>query len=154
MSKSYPRQDVFDYVEAWKPVIESARRVFSQLQSGSMSGIVLIVATIGFNFDNVSKLHALQKWMIGGALVCLILALGNILNCVWAVDFVEGLMTGVKTRLIMDGKSDLTEEEFITLHQEVFTRLGATQQYHRYSYGCFFVAVGLGILCFLTILIR
>jgi len=49
MPSNYSREEFFAYMDAWKPVLESSHKVFTQLQGGSMSGIVLIIATIGFN---------------------------------------------------------------------------------------------------------
>lgn len=145
---------MFAYMDAWKPVLEASQKAYTQLQSGSMSGIVLIVATIGFNFDNISKLQGYEKWLLGVSLACLTLALGNILNCVRTINFLEGLFGGIKSRLIFDDQEKIPHAELEKLRGDVLTRFLGIQKYYKYSYWCFFLAVLLGILCFLSIVIR
>ncbi|MBI3772346.1 MAG: hypothetical protein HY272_06575 [Gammaproteobacteria bacterium] len=154
MQNDYSREEFFAYMDAWKPVLESSHKVFTQLQGGSMSGIVLIIATIGFNFDNISAIGAFEKWLIGGALVCLILSLGNILNCVRITDFLEGLLAGIRSRIIFDRLSDVPYTEVENLRNDIARRLVLTQQFYGYAYWCFLVAVTLGIICFISILLR
>lgn len=154
MSSSYSRDDFFAYMDAWKPVLESSHKVFTQLQGGSMSGIVLIIATIGFNFNNITALAAFEKWMIAGALLCLILSLGNVLNCVRIIDFVEGLLAGIKSRIIFAQLANVPATEINGVRDEIVTRIVSAQRFYGYAYWCFLIAVSLGIVCFISILLR
>lgn len=154
MQNNYSREEFFAYMDAWKPVLESSHKVFTQLQGGAMSGIVLIIATIGFNFDNISAIGTFEKWLIGGALVCLILSLGNVLNCVRITDFMEGLLAGIRGRIIFDRLSNVSCTEIENLRNDIARRLVLTQQFYGYAYWCFLIAVTLGIICFISILLR
>lgn len=154
MQNEHTREELFAYIDAWKAVLEASQKTYIQLQSGSMSGIVLIVATIGFNFDNISKLQGHEKGLLVVALLCLTLALGNILNCVRTTNFLEGLFGGTKSRLIYDDQEIVPHAELEKLRGDVLTRFVGIQKYYTYSYWCFFFAVLLGIFCFFSIMIR
>jgi hypothetical protein len=154
MTSNYSREEFFAYMDAWKPVLESSHKVFTQLQGGSMSGIVLIIATIGFNFDNISALATFEKWLLCGSLICLILSLGNVLNCVRITDFVEGLLAGIKSRIIFDQLAQVPATEINGVRDEIITRIVSAQRFYGYAYWCFLIAVTLGIFCFISILLR
>jgi hypothetical protein len=154
MPAEHPRDEVFAYFEAWKPVLDNLRGLYSQLQTASLSGIVLIIATIGFNFENIKHLHAFEKWLLGLALFCLVLALGNLLNCVNAIDFILSYISGAKSRLLLDQQTLIPHDDLVKCRDDLLSRFVSTQTFYRYSFWCFFLAVLLGVACFISILVR
>ena len=151
---NYPRDDVFEYLESWIHTLDFRMHVYNRLMAGSMSGIILIVVTIGLNLESVSKFGWFEKTVLCISLFLLLMSLGNILNCWMFVRRSQLHLHDFKRTLILNQVSHVPADEVRDLDQKVRQERERVDEFYRYSYGSFVLAILLGVIAFFVILWR
>ena len=151
MTDESPAQKFF---ASWKASLEILLVHYSKYAGGAMGGILTIVATIGFNFDKLGTMRWFEKSSLCGTLILLLLAVGNLLNCiVFATNTHLDLLR--RERRAAFGETELVSPDALkTLDEELTIKYAAAQRFFAYGYGCISFAVLLAVVAFFIILAK
>ncbi|MES1245066.1 MAG: hypothetical protein ABUT39_25905 [Acidobacteriota bacterium] len=141
-------------LSSWKKSLEILEGSYSRYISGAMGGILTIVATIGLSFDKLQQMGWIEKILICGALILLILAVGNLLNCVvFAVNSQLELLQ-MERAYRLNANAAPSTDELRQLDATLTQGHAVAQRFFAQGYWCIVLAVILAIAGFFTILVR
>jgi len=152
MATDYDRKDVFTYIEAWEKSLATRKALYNRFIAGSLSGIILIVVTIGFSLEKIPQLGWFGKGLLSISLVLLVLSLGNILNCWRFVIDADIFLQDWKRRLVLDQILKVSEKDVKDNDSALKEARDKAHRYYPNSYITFMLAVLLGILGFFWII--
>lgn len=139
---------------SWRKSLEILESGYSRYISGAMGGILTIVATIGLSFDKLEQMGWIEKILICCALVMLIMAVGNLLNCVVFARNSQLELLQLERASLLDSNSILSIDELKKLDASLVAGHAAAQRFYAYAYVAIVLAIILAVAGFLTILVR
>jgi hypothetical protein len=153
--RAYSGEQIGAFIKSWKDEIELRQKeIYEKHLAAAMGGVVTVVVTVGLAFDKVAKFGWFERGLLGAALIFLILAAGNILNCTVYATNAHLELQRLERALILKGNAALPEGGLAALDNYLIAGLNHRQVYFKYTYFLITFAVAAGVVGFFAILIK
>ncbi|MDR5903333.1 hypothetical protein [Halomonas icarae] len=148
------REEVMHYIKAWKESLELREGYYNKYLSAAIGGVVTLIISVGLNFDLVGSLWWLEKALLIIAMVLLMVAAGNILNCSIFVYNCRLQLLSFEREIILKDQEMIPKEKLLTIDTAIKVERDRVHVFYQYSYSSVLLAIIIGVLGFLIILIR
>ena len=153
--QSYSCKEALEYCKSWRESLELRRvEIYSKYMSGTMSGIILIVITIGLSFDKLAKFGVFEKSLLAISLVLLIVALGNIMHGNTFTVNAQLNLLALERKFVAANREVIPKSEIDEIEAQLVASRDSAHSYFPYAYWSVVLAIILGIIGFFTILIK